>query len=393
MRRLIALGAVTFGSGLALLACVDLFHSTDVDAVEANDSAVDQAVPDVRVDAPVDAGHATTGPIDFCAADGGDNTALARHACALLAACESPLGTNSTGECLEHALPAMACKSAPNHPVSGEALAFYRCIAAADRCAPDPDAGASEARHDIAGCVFPVGAVPKCGPGTFTACGFAADGQKDVRVDCEARPDASVRGESCSALGKTCIVTSPVTSTCGDPVGSADGGVTCAKTGCNGTHLELCGDGTTDGGVNRGFDCKDFGGGTCTDGNAGFPECAPSNSGAPCTPTAAVRCSKTAAIGCPNGLQEIVDCAALVAGATCTEISGGTRAQAWDVGRACTLAVDAGACTEDTCSATHLIACVRGRPVNIDCQAEFGSGSGCQQIGTGDGYRAACKAP
>ncbi len=387
MRRALIAGSV-FAAILA--ACADLFHDTDFafelrpDAsllAETSSSAVDGAVSE-----------------DFCALPIADGKALAVRSCALLAACQSPFGSNATGRCLARAIPAMACKGAPGSAVRGPVLAFYRCLARAKTCG------------DIERCVFPVGVAPQCGsaPQSFTQCGLAKDGQDAVRIDCP-RPNAVAVGEACAAYGKRCDLEDDSTGFC-----TGQGGVeSCMRTGCVGTQMQLCRDGGSaeaGGGRDDGFDCANFGAGKCVDGDAG-PACLPS-SNVTCVPSADVECNVDGvAVGCPAGRQELVDCRALFgsqchavrspvvdAGASKDAGDAGnarertSRERAWDVQRACEIVgTDAAACTEERCNDKKLVACVRGSRIVVDCAALFGTD--CTTVETSDGLRPACRAP
>jgi hypothetical protein len=363
--------AAAAASCVVLTACVDIFFDTDYAfgskplASDAGDAtlAQDQTAP------AIDAGQ-----IDFCALDLDEAKRKARTACALLAACETPVGANATGRCLERALPAIGCTAARGQRVSGIALDYYRCLSRAKSC------------PEIEACVFGSKPAPTCGAvgeGGITQC------LDSTRVDC---PSSGVKaaGESCAGAGRICSGEGSYLGAC-----TGSGGLhACTRTGCEGTRLHLCADGgKPDAGTrDDGFDCAPFGAGTCIEGT-GLAACAPfaSDGGAiGCTPTADVLCiSGSVAQGCATGTQESIDCA-LFEG-TCHPDAG--RARAWDLARACDESPDAGGCSEDRCGATGLTACVRGHRIEIDCAAHVGPKSQCMQIPTADGIRAACSKP
>lgn len=363
MRRFAIAAALVMPSGVA--ACVDLFHDTSYELPEAG-----------SLDASVEASAAdsATQLKEFCDLDFDEATAMAKRSCALLAACESPMGSNATGKCLEDALPTFACKAAPGRAPRGARLEYYRCLAAAKSC------------DDTVKCIFPTGVPADCGQiadGGITTCGAAASPLAEVRLDCR-RSGSRAYGEACIAKGRTCRRVADYRGEC-----TGSGGLgACASSGCVGTSLRQC-----VGGNDVGFDCATVGAGRCVDVAHGSA-CVPTGSGT-CPASTVVTCQGTTASGCPGGVPEVIDCA--VFGSTCHRIAGasadagareGGAPRSWDIARACDVPADAGACSADRCVGDKLVACVRGAPIEIDCRALLGSR--CGSWLTAEGERFAC---
>jgi hypothetical protein len=361
-RSSLALLAASFAAVAAPAACVDLFHSTDF-AVALADAA------------PVDAG-ADAASVDPCAPSAAEALATAERSCALLAACESPMGDNAIGRCLPAAIVAYDCGVSTLRPVGGEAQAHWSCLAHATSCG------------DVRACLGEPG--PCTGPPPFTSCSGEA-----TRADCEPLGSAPPV-ERCGASGRVCTKNGGSEAYCtgSDGLGCRGG------SRCEGKQLHACGAvgaiALPDGGkgtLDEGFDCSGYGASECVQ-NALGASCKPSRGGA-CPPTGDVRCEGDVAIGCPSGIEERVECKALTGSATsertCSSTTGG---RTWDVSRACGIASTEGGagCARDTCSGEKLAACVRGVTITIDC-ATLGANLGrCVQVRTFDGERPTCSA-
>jgi len=122
---LILLAVASATSGAALVACVDLFHSTS-DVLTACQR--DAQAPGCTLEAGVDAGT------DFCAWSDEVARQNAAHACAWLGACESPLGRNAFGSCMFEALLAYDCAANPDHRAKGKAHALWDRLWQANSC-------------------------------------------------------------------------------------------------------------------------------------------------------------------------------------------------------------------------------------------------------------------
>lgn len=358
MRRAIAL--VGLGS-IAAAACVDLFHDTSFTLPDP----IDASLSDVT--APPDAAPDASGPIDFCALDAGVGVTLAKRACALLAACQTPFGRSATGRCLEAALPAMECRAAPGRAVVGSALLYYQCLAVARTCT------------DVERCISPSVVPGTCATdgGNVTRCLPGAE-EHAVRVDCP-KPGALAGSESCAAAGQVCTQQGTFLGAC-TGIGGLDG---CKKTGCkDGRYLQRCADGGSDAGTrDDGHDCSLFGLGQCADTDAG-PACVPS--GPACADVAVTCLGNTVAKGCVAGHEEVIDCA--IFGASCQ--TGSLDAGRLDVLRACAVKRDGGC--EDKCgSSTQLSACSLGHIIDIDCPTLVGGP--CVTVLTSEGSRGACQ--
>jgi hypothetical protein len=334
-RRVVVAGAFAASLACAVLACVDLFHSTsDVQSI----CEVDAADPRCTDAAP---------PVDICAPDGGVAQQRAVHACAWLAACGHPIGRNKTGACMVDAILAYDCAANPNRKAKGAAKDFWNCMQNAKTCA------------DVGFCIFPTAGGVNCSNGGFLGC---SQNGIDVptRIDCvqAASPGG---GENCAPFGQTCSSLDPDASNrnalCVGPQQRA-----CAGTsGCIDGGLSLC----DDAGVDIGYACANVGAGKCNPTGAS-PACAPETTGT-CSATNDVTCTpgNIQAKGCVTLSPESVDCTSISGPGTCVAIEAGTPG---------TLPSDAcyvdGGCIDDSCDGGTLIACVRGRSVGINCAAQ-----------------------
>ncbi len=346
------------GASVVVASC-DLFHSTDFQnlCAEAHDAAGCMPEASIGADASLD------GPTDFCEASASTALGYAQHACAWLAACESPVGNNAFGPCMIRARLAFDCAINPNQPVLGPLHDFWDALRQAKSCA------------DVDRAVF-AGAAPRCAPPGITLCGVASSA--GVRLACAA--DAAAGGEPCLLEGKTCTDTAfsgggPVAASC-----TGSGGTTCTP-GCSGTNLHDCVvDAGIDGSLDRGVDCALYGGGLCDDGG---PACRPTNS-VGCSRTNLASCNDAgAALGCPAGMLETVDCAHLTGPGSCTP---GPLPVSWQVASACE--VEGGACGPDSCTSGELTSCAQGATFLLSCSA-VGLGP-CSLVSTPDGPRGAC---
>lgn len=334
------------------LACVDLFHDTDF-AFVADASSESASAVEAATDAPIADVDAT--PPDFCAITMDEARPIAHRACALLAACMTPLGTNAVGECLEHALPIVGCQGAPDLAARGPILRYYQCLATARTC------------DDVRRCVLGDAGTPSCGNNVpFTQC------QGDVRLDCR-KTGQTAGAESCAATGRVCVRDGTVARCMGSPT---LGG--CTKTTCEGATLQIC----DDAGRDEGFSCSSFGKGNCGGTIKGTPACASTNP-TTCTPTSKIACSGRVAVGCATGHEERIDCQGLF-GTSCTPVTAEVDPEiGWDVSRACEVKADAGRCSRDSCSGATLYACVHGNATPLDCTALMGGT--CGKMTTADG--------
>jgi hypothetical protein len=371
----IGLACAGTGAGALLVSCVDLFHSTaDILTACELDATTPGCTADADIDAPVEAG-----PTDFCAWTPSDARDHARHACAWLGACETPLGRNAFGSCMFEALLAYDCAANPNHPARDKARALWDCLWRVNTCA------------DVDQCVFPKG-TQTCKPKmdasfvNFVQCSNVP-GNGDVRVECS-QAGSPTRGENCALWGQTCANTSGVEAICaGDP-----GGSMCASSMCSGgTLLHWCGDGG-----NVGIDCASNGGQACAQQGGGdaAPQlvCAPSGDGAACAVDASVTCSGGTAVSCPDGVVEQVNCASLLGGPPdASACASGPASPPFDWTSPC--AVSPPSCTQDSCQGSVLTGCWRGGSFAVDCQAEGLHSCGVTTTDLGAVTHAACAHP
>jgi hypothetical protein len=380
MRRLgvagVSAAALVMGAGLG--ACFDLFHSTrDVLTL----CQIDARAPACGFDASDGAALATADApeSDFCSWRRDEAHAHARHACAWLAACETPTGRNAFGSCLFRAVLAFDCAANENHRVKGQAHALWDCLWRVNSC------------DDVERCVFPDGPPASClNAGDYSACGVAApDGSTnnvDVRIECR---DGSAYGENCALWGQTCA------SDGGWHACAGAGGLGCGTRACAGRVLEWC----VANGNDVGIDCASNGAQQCNvlpeKSDAHWAACAPEGDGGTCVPDAAATCAGGIAASCPSGIPERIDCASLLE-ADAAVCSSGPLMPPFDWTSSCAVTppqCDADECTQDG----GLSACVRGATVGapFDC---IGAGLGaCRTFAstpnTGDGGGAACRPP
>lgn len=346
-RRMIAFtSAAGLLTGAAFFGCGDIFHSTDFSVV--------------------DGGVASLG---FCSWSEDTAKQTAAHACALVAACQSPIGGNAVGTCIARATLAYDCAANPNHPVIGEALAYWTCVSQAKTC------------NDVNSCVYgnPPSldsriTPPTCGgDASFTTCGQGTE--SSARLDCRV-PGQPALGESCAAIGQTCVPKNG-----GEALCVGDQGVTCKKAGCgsDGQKLDFCVDAGGGDSFDQGIDCASFGAGKCILVADAGPTCMPLETDAgTCAASGGIRCNGDLALGCGAGIAERVNCAALADGVSCIPSLTGP---AYDLASSCFS--KAPTCSADTCSGNGaLLACVRGAVVSVDCGA-LGLGS-CAQRTTSD---------
>jgi hypothetical protein len=383
-RRVVALTlAISAAGALALVACVDLFHSTSdiLDACQL-DAANEACAPAPGADAGITDAQfdGFDGNIDLCSFTPAQASANAEAACTWLGACETPLGQNRYATCVEHAILAYDCTANPNMPVRGAALDFWKCMVTARDCA------------SVHACAWGVDQ-PSC-PNTPSAVNTVCD-QNAAHAPLAQRGQCPTDGsapqphaENCAAWGQTCSYdpSSGVAGCAGDPTGYGQSG--CASSGCSGTDLLVC----DDAGDNIGVDCKNYAAEQCvTTGTS--PTCAPLST-TPCQDggsIADVDCTGdlTHAVGCPDGHhQQTIDCTALTEGAgACTP----TATPGWDVSRACFFGATACNFT-DRCTAATIESCDRGVTYTHACTAPF---TACQLVTTADDDfpRAQCVPP
>ena len=349
-------------AGMALLAgaaCVDLFHSTDSKTL----CDFDAQAPGCSADAGAEGG-------ELCAPDTLTAETWATQTCAWLAACEDPIGQNSTGECMVNAIMAYNCEANPNRRPLGTMHDFWLCMQAAS---------SRKSCSEVAKCVFP-NQVFACAAGGFIGCTQVPGVNVDTRTECNA-PGAA-HGENCAAYGQTCDSLDPDASN-NSALCLGASRRACTQTTCNGSHLALC----DDAGIDRGYDCALLGGGACVS-TGGVPACEPGGDAGTCVSSNAITCtSGGVAEGCASGVKETVDCNAISGASSCLPVADGGP------GLTPLAACQAtSGCAGDTCSGTNLVACVRGRSVTIDCTAS-GLKPCSSAIVTIEGNRAACTPP
>jgi hypothetical protein len=352
-RGFLLAAALASTSGAALVACIDLFHSTDF-----------ATACDVDAAACVNANAASLAPFpaDFCAWSTDVARANASHACAWLGACASPIGDDAFGDCVVRARLAYDCAANPNRRLrAGAAHDVWDHLWRASSCA------------DVLGALFPPRTVASC---AASSSAYAACAGETTLVSCavdDAGSTITAGVESCAARAQTCVVANGGAVCAGSPSPCAvEAGTSCTTS----TQLQDCETGDA-GAIDLGVDCTSVGAGACV---AGAPAACAATGDAGCAPSTTVTCdSNGVATACPSGVVEAVDCRALLGAASCDPTGEG---RAWDVARACT----AGTCASDSCQGTMLASCGRGVTFRIDCATV---GLGACRLGALSG-RAAC---
>jgi hypothetical protein len=321
---------LAFLAGASVMACFDLFHSTNfetgscaLDGAACEDAA---AVPPV-----LDAGATPR--------------ELAQHACAWLGACAGAAADDAFGPCMFRATLAYDDTVAPSRPVIGAARLFWSCLASATSCA------------EVLACADPNG----------VQCQATADGYLQCDdsttpapiVTCSPSDGGSVPPpalESCTPLGQSCLLVGTVAACSGASEACASAGVSCDDAG----NLHDC---DPEGGpFDLGVSCASFGAGACVTVGSGLSACTAIGVPGSCAATSDVACEDGGFVtGCPAGAPETVNCQAVL-GLGCSPTAPG---RAWDVSRACYN----GTCGADSCSAdgTMLTSCARGATVTFDC--------------------------
>jgi hypothetical protein len=367
------MAAAALGAGLA--ACFDLFHSTrdvltlcqiDAQAADCSSDASDGA----------SAAIVDSGGTDFCAWSRDEARAHARHACAWLGACETPMGRNAFGSCLFDALLAYDCAANPNHRAKGKAHDLWDCLWPVKSC------------EDVRKCVLGEG--PECANASdYTACGHGAANNVDVRIECT---DGSARVENCALWGQTCA------SEGGAHMCAGSGGLACTARGCTGKVLNWCSADRND----IGIDCESNGAQQCgvlpDAGDAQAPDargwaaCAPESNAAPCSPEPSAACFGGTAVSCPSGILERIDCASLLeSDGSCNY---GPLAPAFDWTSPCSRTPPE--CDADQCTDSGTLSgCVRGAATAppLDCVEAGLSACGLTATNGGAASHVACGPP
>lgn len=349
-------------------ACGDLFHATSFDTA-CSDDAAPCLPPPVATSA--------------CQVDHAAAVEAAKRSCALLAACEAPIGDNQTGRCYANAIAAFDCTANPDRKLkhasadagdgtARDQVSFWACMAGAGSC---------DAVRKCASPDGPANCTIDDGGGTFLGCAASGNLNVDSRIQCLTN-NALGPMENCAAYGQSCASIGKNSSAlCVGPQKRA-----CTKTGCTGAALSVC----DDAGVDHGVDCAQVGAGTCVEQGAYAAGCKPDTA----TTGAAsgdVTCdTNQVATSYLTGYRETFDCTKL--NGVCTpihEAGAGTTPE-----KACF--VPDGGCATDTCNdggdPSVLHACVQGVVVDITCTAyaDAGLGNCAHTVQTSEGPRAAC---
>ena len=373
-------GVVTSGvlvASVALVACVDLFHSTDFGGcagggcVEGGSTSGDASARDSGRDATHDTSHdgslpkgdavaearadgrrkdsgseASTAPgdsgadsplgkmdaghdsgmdagTDFCAWSESTAAANAEHACLWLSGCFAAYGLSEYGTCYPTALLAYDCALDPNQKVRGSLHAFWDALRSAESC----DA--------VLQAMFPA-AVPGCTMNSTHQC------IGNILVACGSNAKI-VSAANCETVGYTCS-----NGTCQPPGGAIGCGATVAQSPtptCDGGVFHSCQEVERNGGavvVDIGKSCTNFGAGRCMAVPDAAAGCLPSGTTMPCTPSTTVTCGADASVtGCATGMLETVHCGSF--GPAACGLDGGHAASAQALSEACYSGVNPGA--------------------------------------------------
>jgi hypothetical protein len=375
MRVGVALGisAACVAVGAALVACLDLFHSTDDIRTACEIDAQTPGCPfEAGVAAPPEAGT------DFCAWDETTARQNAVHACAWLGACETPLGRNAFGPCMFQALLAYDCAANPSHPSRGTARDLWDCLWRVKTC-PDVDR-----------CIFPDGVEVCDQRGTACGAGVGVHGNNDVRIECT--DGGRGLGENCALWGQTCAVSTGAAYCAGS---RGEAGLSCNVNECAGSSIHFCHDSG-----DLGIDCADNGGQSCAgfnvNTNSGWVACMPLQDAGACEASTSVQCAGGIASSCPAGVPEAIHCGQLLG--TPDACAPGDLYPPFDWTSPCVVegadaGPDASAC-RDGCSGTVLTSCERGATYTVNCP-DAGLLGPCGLVWTDNGERqgARCTPP
>lgn len=335
-RSRILLTLVGIGTSTAtVLACVDLFHTTDFatlcepDAAACTDADVSASEADAEDG---DAADAALEPIDFCKLTSAQALIEAEHACAWLSACEPTIGGSAPGSCMRQALLAFDCRINPGLRPTPKSAHMWRCLARAKSC------------DEVAQCAF---------GGQPPSCDDAIEGERCVDgtvVRCGER--GSLMGiDVCALGGKTC--TRAVNSA--ECTGAAGVGE-CQVNRCIGTWVSVCVNGK-----DEGYDCTTVGEGACVEaGVEGDVACAPATRAEACKGSW-VECDPATdkVKGCVVNRAVEIDCRGL--GGRCDP----SRLVAEDPARACT--GPGTECGPALCQSNYVRGCDRGIYFSLAC--------------------------
>lgn len=371
--RALAIAAAGCTAAVALVACIDLFHSTDFETLR--DGSVDAPTAEAAVDA---------GPkplVDFCKWSPAEAKTHAARACAWLGSCTGVLGDTALGQCMVHASWAYDCDLNPGLRPNGATYALWSCLSDVKSCG------------EVDACIHPGGAqdvCPAATSGSFTQCG--SGGPTELRVECsKAQGGAPSSIEPCALQGQSCISIDAGTSTCGGATKkNCAFGRSC--TGSAAVDCRFAEDTVTL--VDYGIDCAAFGSGACVSDEDGGDDggalvgCAPLATAPACDGGLAVSCDvdgSAVARSCAGGKEIAIDCSKLGVGCDLSKPVSPSRPF-----EACAEYVDAGRCVgADSCVSGKLRSCARGIAFEADCVA-LGLGP-CEQVGGSAIFR--CKPP
>ena len=347
----------TIAGAASLVACADLFHTTewttlcDVDAAACGLADAATAAED---------GSVQDGGSSLCQKDPQE---VAGRVCGRLGACFGTMGTSRYGECLVQAGLAYDCTANPALRVRGARASLWTCLAAATTC------------EEMRASVLPAGPQTcKTSASVLAGCGTSTNAT--TLVECVASVPTPRSIEPCGLLGRTCSAAlTDGNSTC-------EGGLTSRcdtlkQPACSGTSAVSCetpaaGNGPASG-VDVGLDCASMGAGGCV-GTANGPACLPTANLPACAGDRALRCEGKVARGCVSGRAYELDCSAF--GLDCVAPANAQRG-GWDIASWCRNPLaecDDSAAERDTCStAGLLVTCVRGAKKQITC-GELGLG-------------------
>ncbi len=350
--------AMAFGSIPPLaLACVDLFHATDVAPPSSCETEASECPnPDAAQDIPSP---------DLCTPDA---YAKATRTCAWLGGCLGPGDTTSFGSCIMHALSAFDCAYNPTLRPRGAVAQLWNCLGSVMSC------------DHVRSCVYG-SAVPSCPIEPVLEASSCIEGDSgSASVACNLASKL-VGASVCTLRGQRCTPLDPSRSACTGDLGAAcDGPPRCVGTGAV-TCRNIAGRDLDDG-----FDCAGVGSGRCIDDGEG-PACAPSRSAGTCrvgTKTS-FACAEDGGVAerCIDGRALQIRCSAL--GMVC-DPNGSSPAPFIT---ACKNQSPDTQCfvKTDQCIGEQLIGCANDRLVQVDCRA-LGLGA-CSERGG----RASCSPP
>ncbi|MCL2777818.1 MAG: hypothetical protein FWD73_07420 [Polyangiaceae bacterium] len=354
LRYIFAMGACAS----IVVACVDLFHSTDFRTLcdsDPNNAACQGNQDDGGRDGQTDSGgDSGDQPLDFCAWSSAEAHDEAVRICAWFGACEGPAGESAFGNCVMHAQFALDCDANPNFRPTGSAELLWQCLTKAKTC------------DDFNTCTFPKG-VPACqftgGSSGYSGC--TTNSGIAVVSTCVQVNDPPIGVDLCSMANKTCQADQSQYVGC-----TGNLGLMCTPpsssqpaSNCSGSWAQSCVSGPP--AIDQGIDCSGFGASKCSSSGGNGAACVPSG-GDSCSGAVSSQptCSGDQVSACVDGQHYTIDCTKF--GLTCSPVAAAKATSLYDPFAAC-VASGTACAGDDTCNGYAIMSCSHGAAVGISC--------------------------